>query len=218
MPDTGVRLYRPEDREAVRRICFATGYMGAPAGWYWRHAESFADIWSGWYTDHAPESLYVATLDGRVVGYLTGCVDSSRAPSPEQSVKAAMWRHWLFLRPGTAGFFLRAAIDVMRLGRGPEGETDDPRYPAHLHINLLPEARGAGLGGGLMRAWLERLRELGVPGCHLGTLHENENAIGFFSHHGFRRFGEPVPTPGLRSPQGRIHHAQLMVREIEPGA
>ncbi len=217
MPQAEVRAYRAEDRDAVRRICFETGYMGAPADWYWRHFESFAEIWTGYYTDHEPESLFVATLDDRVVGYLTGCVDTRRAPSPADAVKAAMLRYWLFLRPGTAGFFFRAFVDVVRLGGAPEGETDDPRYPAHLHINLLPEARGTGLGAGLMRAWLDRLRSLGVPGCHLGTLHENENAIGFFTHQGFHRHGPPVATPGLRSPDGQIHHAQLMVREIDVG-
>ena len=217
MPQAEVRAYRAEDRDAVRRICFATGYMGAPADWYWRHSESFAEIWTGYYTDHEPESLFVATLDDRVVGYLTGCVDTKRAPSPADAVKAAMLRYWLFLRPGTAGFFFRALVDVVCLGGAPEGETDDPRYPAHLHINLLPEARGTGLGAGLMRAWLDRLRSLGVPGCHLGTLHENENAIGFFTHQGFQRHGPPVATPGLRSPDGQIHHVQLMVREIDVG-
>lgn len=209
-----VRAYRAEDRAAVRRICFETGYMGASAGWYWRHASSFADIWTGYYTDREPESLWVASIGGRVVGYLTGCVDTRRAPSPADAVKRAMRRDWLFLRPGTAGFFMRAAIDMLRFGGAPEGETHDPLYPAHLHVNLLPEARGSGLGGALMHTWLDHLRSLGVPGCHLGTLHENEHGIGFFLHHGFRREGAPQPTPGLRSPDGHVHHAQLMVCDL----
>lgn len=214
MSTAEVRPYRAEDRSAVRRICFATGYMGRPVDWYWRHFESFADIWTSYYTDHEPESLFVATRDDRVVGYLSGCVDTNRAPSPAEAVKRAALRHWLFVRPGTARFFGRALVDVVRLGGAPEGEIDDPRYPAHLHTNLLPDARGLGLGAGLMHAWLSRLRGLGVPGCHLGTLHENQNGIGFFTHQGFSRHGEPEPTPGLRSPEGRIHHVQLMVCDV----
>lgn len=188
--------------------------MGEPVGFYWRHFESFADVWTGWYTDHEPESLLVATLDDRVVGYLAGCVDTKRAPSPEEAVKAASVRHLLFLRRGTAGFFVRALVDTIRAGHSAGSELDPARYPAHLHIDLLAEARGHGLGGALMRAWLARLATLGVPGCHLGTLHENEHAIGFFSRHGFRRLGGPEAIPGLRSPEGHAHHVQLMVRDV----
>jgi hypothetical protein len=66
----------------VRGIAFQTGFMGDPADWYWRDFASFADIWTSYYTDREPESAFVAESNGRVVGYLFGCVESARAPSP----------------------------------------------------------------------------------------------------------------------------------------
>jgi len=186
--------------------------MGEPADWYWSHLESFAEIWTTYYTDQEPESLFVAVSEGCVVGYLTGCVDSGLAPSPAQAITRAAIRYGLFVRAGTAGFLWRGAFDSVRQRGAPSGELEDPRWPSHLHINLLPQARGCGAGAALMRAWLERLGEVGSPGCHLGTLAENHRAIGFFERMGFSRFGEPEPAPGMRTPQGELHHLQFMVR------
>jgi GNAT superfamily N-acetyltransferase len=62
-----------------------------------------------------------------------------------------------------------------------------PRWPAHLHIDLLPEGRGRGLGRRLMEGWLARLRRV--------------------------RQGAPHPAPGFRTREGRRRmHVQWMVR------
>lgn len=215
-PPLRVRPFRAEDREPVRRVCFETGYMGEPP-WYWPHAASFADVFIGYYTDREPESLYVAELEGRVVGYLAGCVDSRRATPAGRAVLLAALRHGLPFRPGMAGFLARSLADlVLRRALVPE-PFRDPRWPAHLHINLLPEARGLGGGRALMQAWLTRLRSLGSPGCHLGTLFENHRAIGFFERMGFRRLGPPIPIPGLRARDGTRHHEQILVRDLGEG-
>lgn len=210
-----IRPYRPEDRARVRAIAFETGYMGEPAGWYWRDAESFAEIWTGWYTEREPESAFVAVVDGAVVGYLVGCADTARAPSASEAVVRQMLRRQLLLRPGTAGFFWRATWDALRDRGVPSGELDDPRWPAHLHINLLRAARGLGAGRGLVAAFFARLRALGVPGCHLGTLAENASAIRFFESAGFARHGAPRLVPGLRRREGGGRmHVQLMVQSL----
>ncbi len=62
--------------------------------------------------------------------------------------------------------------------------------PAHLHINLLPEAQGGGNGRKLMRAALEQLRADGVSGIHLEVNRENLRAVGFYEVMGFGRVGE----------------------------
>ena len=209
-----VRPYREADREQVRRIAFETGYMGEPCDWYWRDAESFADAWTRYYTDREPESAFVAADGDLVLGYLVGCADTARAPSAAAEITRLMLRRQLLVRPGTAGFFWRAFWDTLRDRGAPSSELTDPRWPAHLHINLLPEARGHGAGRGLMTAWLGRLRQLGVPGCHLGTMAENTRAIRFFESTGFARHGEPVLVPGMRIREGGRMHAQLMVQSL----
>ena len=94
-----VRPYRTEDRAGVRRVCFETGYMGDPVAWQWRDRESFADLFSGWYTDHAgADALVVVDGDGdrsEVLGYLLGCRDTRRVPGPgPPRCCGARWATW----------------------------------------------------------------------------------------------------------------------------
>jgi ribosomal protein S18 acetylase RimI-like enzyme len=219
MGEVRIRAYEPQDRAAVRRICVLTGYMGDPADWLWSDAESFADIFTSYYTDLEPESALVAEDEGRVVGYLLGCVDSRRASDPTAVALRRVVGRWLWLRRGTAGYVWRtvgdALLDALR-GRLPPRPRFDERWPAHLHVDLLPEARGRGVGAALVRRWLGSLRAKEVPGCHLETLAENHRAVAFFEAMGFRREGEPVRVPGLRSPRGERHHLQLMVQPLDP--
>lgn len=213
-----VRAYQPPDRDGVRHVCFATGLMGDPVDWQWSDEESFADAFSGYYTDREPESALVVEHGGRVVGYLLGCVDSRQA----WNAGAVLGRHIvgrrLALRRGTAGFVWRAvgdvAVDAVRR-RLPSAGVFDQRWPAHLHVDLLPEARGRGVGSALVHRWLASLRERGVAGCHLETMAENTTAVAFFEARGFRRVGTAKPVPGMRARDGRRLHVQLMVQALD---
>jgi ribosomal protein S18 acetylase RimI-like enzyme len=60
-------------------------------------------------------------------------------------------------------------------------------YQAHLHIDLLPEAQGQGLGRRMIEALLGRMRAAGVPSIHLGVGARNANAIAFYEHVGFHQ-------------------------------
>jgi ribosomal protein S18 acetylase RimI-like enzyme len=213
-----VRPYRPSDREGVRRVCFETGYMGDPVAWQWRDRESFADLFSGWYTDHAPEDAQVVVDGDEVVGYLLGCRDTTRVDLPPRTVARHLVGRGLLVRPGTAPVLWRTIADAAAAAarrRMPPAQVVDERWPAHLHIDLLPEARGTGIGRRLIHTWLDVLRDAGIAGCHLVTWAENDGAIAFFEAVGFTREGDPQPMLGLRSPTGGRHHTQLMVQSLE---
>ncbi len=213
-----VRPYEPPDRARVRHVCHVTGYMGEPVEWMWRDTESFADLFTSYYTDAEPESALVAELDGVVAGYLLGCVDSRRAWNPATIFGRHFLRRGIGFRPGTAAVVWRSFGDVVVDGlrsRLPPVSMYDDRWPAHLHIDLLPSIRGRGVGATLIHRWLDGLRELGVPGCHLETLGENHGAIAFFESMGFRRHGGPTSAPGLRSPSGQRHTVQCMVQTFD---
>jgi ribosomal protein S18 acetylase RimI-like enzyme len=55
-----------------------------------------------------------------------------------------------------------------------------------LHIDLLERARGHGFGRKVMEMVMERLRERGSPGAHLGVSELNLPAVGFYERLGFR--------------------------------
>ncbi len=202
----------------MRQVCFETGYMGDPVEWMWRDRESFADLFSGYYTDAEPESALVAQIDGEVMGYLLGCVDTSGVWNPAGVVVRHALGRLLLVRPGTAGVLWRSFGDTLLDAVRGHGVISSPfldaRWPAHLHIDLLPDARARGLGAALVRRWLERLAEAGSPGCHLETLAENTSAVRFFESMGFTPLGSPSLVPGLRARDGSRLHLLRMVKTL----
>lgn len=216
MPDIAVRAYRPSDRDELLEVVFEAAAEGAPSADLWGHSASLADVYLRAYLDLEPASVFVATVDDRPAGYLAGCVDDARFPSEEQRMSEAIRRHRLYLRPRPVAFFARAAYDGLRLRLRHEpsaGELSDPRWPSHLHIDLMPVVRGTGAAAGLMEAWFARLRAVGSPGCYLQTSAENHRAVRFFERMGFERYGGTPVVPGMRF-EGRPMHQQTMVRSV----
>ena len=64
------------------------------------------------------------------------------------------------------------------------------RYPAHLHIDLLPETQGKGLGRALIETLFAELRRRGVRGLHLGMDPANSGAAAFYERIGLVRLAE----------------------------
>ncbi|KAF3933256.1 hypothetical protein ABW19_dt0207497 [Dactylella cylindrospora] len=65
-------------------------------------------------------------------------------------------------------------------------------YPAHLHIDILPDYQRKGFGKQLMETLWEKLRGEGVPGVHLVMDWRNVDAEKFYMAIGFKRFDAVV--------------------------
>jgi ribosomal protein S18 acetylase RimI-like enzyme len=68
-------------------------------------------------------------------------------------------------------------------------------YPAHLHIDLLPEWQGRGYGRALMESFLRALHERGVAAVHLSMVSANTPARAFYDRLGFHELAVPDPGP-----------------------
>lgn len=212
MQKAEVRPFQEHDRQELRQL-FARAGEGSPSASLWHHTPSEAAVYLEPYMNVEPESLFIAIVDGKMVGYLTGSLDSSAFPGESERMSHAIREYRLMFRREPVMFFIRSLRDmaVAAIQREPRsGELDDPRWPAHLHINIAPEARGSGAGGALMTRWLDRLRETDTPGCYLQTLVENTGAVRFFERLGFRKHGPTPLVPGIRY-QGERMHQQTMV-------
>ena len=210
-----VHPYDPADQEPLYAL-FARAGEGSPTGTLWGDQKSEADIYLTSYIRNDPESVLIAWAQETPIGYLAGCLDTEGFPREDTLIGDAISGHRLLRRPSALAFFARSAVDVVRdrLARRPSaGEVLDPRWPAHLHINVAPEARGSGAGAALMEAWFDRLRDHHIPGCHLQTIVENQGAVRFFERSGFRTHGPTPAVPGLRW-RGRRVHQQTMVQEF----
>jgi GNAT superfamily N-acetyltransferase len=189
-----IRAYRPSDLDAVYEICVRTADDGGDARGRYSSDRLMGDIFAAPYVTLEPEHAHV--LDdgtGTAVGYVVGTADTARF--------ARRYRdEWL---PATAGRYAppadppQSAEDTMLwLHLHPEHMIVPALagFPAHLHIDLLPDWQGKGHGRGLMGALLAGLRAAGVPAVHLGMAAGNKGAAAFYARLGFTRI--PVPDAG----------------------
>jgi ribosomal protein S18 acetylase RimI-like enzyme len=211
-----IRTFTEPDRAALRALFGRVG-EGAPSA-LWGHEESEAAIYLTPYMDLEPESLFIAFEGDAMVGYLTGCLDGARFPTESERFDRAVKEHRLVFQFQPMRFFIRSMADIAvgRIrGQPTARDFDDARWPSHLHINVLPNVRGAGAAPALMQRWFARLAEAGSPGCHLQTLVENTRAVRFFERMGFTELGSTPLVPGVRDHGQRVHQ-QTMVRPLDP--
>ena len=180
-----IRSYRASDRDAVRRLCCQTGFLGEPIDPVYQDRELFADFLTTYYTDHEPESSFVLELEGEICGYLLG----SRRPLLNQL--------YAFQQNLVLGF--RALLRYHRynersrrfvrwvLSHAWREVPAAPRRVPHFHINLLPEARKMSTTRALMSAYLSYLYRCGEKHVY-GQIVTFESRRGekMFERYGFR--------------------------------
>jgi ribosomal protein S18 acetylase RimI-like enzyme len=196
---TAIRPYRSSDRDDVYDVCVRTGDGGADATGLYSSERLLPDIFAGPYVAYQPDLAFVVDTGERVSGYVI-CAGDSRA--------FVEWydREWLpgfrdRYRPGDARdererSMIEYGLDMRRC-LVPEVD----RYPAHLHIDLLPELQGQGFGRGLIRTLLAALAERGIPGVYLTMSPANVKARAFYDRLGFRELPSSSPEgPALYLP------------------
>jgi hypothetical protein len=217
MTEPFIRHYQSQDRDAVRRICYETGMMGASIAPQYGDFESWADCLTAYYTDAEPEHAQVVVSDGEVVGYLLSTSNARRVWNPTGiAIKHCLTRGVCF-RPGTSGFYFRSLADFARDVRAPSRpKVDLDRFPGHTHSNLTAKARRGGKGTELFFRLYDQLKAEGVPGMHAEVMLENERTLKWAEKVlGYRRHGEPYPLPGLRMADGSRVHIQMILLDLE---
>jgi len=180
-----IRTYLPDDRADCYDVCVKTGSGGQDATGVYSDDDLIPEIFCGPYVDLEPGLAFVVDNGERVVGYALGAADT----------RAFVDRYRAEVLPAFARRFgeMDGKSDDERemtaLGLKPERmlipELDE--YPAHLHIDLLPEAQGQGLGRRLIETLLDELAARGVVGVHLEMDPANEGAGAFYARLGFYR-------------------------------
>ncbi len=124
---------------------------------------AFRERWLGRYLENFSENFYVAQVGCEedksleVAGYLAGCLVDPRDTD-------------LFSDMSCFSDFSEHLEE----------------YPAHLHINLAPAYRGAGLGARLMKVFLRDVKKSGLCGAHVVTGAASRN-VSFYLGCGFQK-------------------------------
>jgi ribosomal protein S18 acetylase RimI-like enzyme len=192
-----IRGYRPSDLDAVYDICIRTADAGDDLRGRFSDDRLVGDVYVGPYVTLEPEVARI--LDdgtGRPVGYIVG---TANTPEFVRRYEA----EWL---PSLGGRYDhdddqrdQTLLEQLRHPRRMLMPELEP-YPAHLHIDLLPEARGHGEGRALMTSFLRGLHAAGVQRVHLSMAPSNTGARAFYDRLGFTEI--PLP-PGRGVHLGR---------------
>ncbi|MFC1408050.1 GNAT family N-acetyltransferase [Streptacidiphilus sp. N1-12] len=189
-----VRPYRPEDRAALDDICVRTADGGGDSREVYPDLQLMPSIFAAPYAVLEPDLTFVVDDGERAVGYVLGTADT------ETFVKRfrAEWLPTLTARyPAPTGEPSTPSEVMVRLMHWPERMLvpELAAYPAHLHIDLLPEHQRAGHGRELMTAFLAALQTKGVPAVHLGMVTSNTKARAFYDRLGFHPIDVPNAGP-----------------------
>lgn len=168
-----IRRASPADWPAIKALCADTGRQGEPVDDEER--EAFSEHWIAPYRELRPDWTFVAAVDDKVVGYLTGCPDTLSFEKERRRV----------FRPQPDSRELFAADIRLKLWTG---------HPAHLHMNVSADSRGLGTGAALLRAFFDELRKAGVPSAHVIC---GPAAAPFWERMGFRTEAAVEAAPGV---------------------
>jgi ribosomal protein S18 acetylase RimI-like enzyme len=187
------------DHPALRKICLETGDAGEDATAREDDPDLIGQIYAVPYQVFEPDFAFVVDGPSGVAGYLLGALDTagfytslseSWYPALQQRVAnpgpdASRWQgsDWARRRIHHPDLTIPPAFAV---------------YPSHGHIDLLPPARGKGIGRQCMAFLEQRLGEAGSTGLWLEVHPRNQKAQSFYARLGYRRVPDAdVPDQAL---------------------
>ncbi|MCE7481672.1 GNAT family N-acetyltransferase [Microbacterium profundi] len=183
---SSIRPYRPEDRQAMFEICLKTADAGADATGMFSDDDLWGLLFAVPYAERHPDLCSIVEADdGRAIGYIVATDDTDAF---ERWFRDEWWPQFTerFPRPAHAESPEEKMIEY-GYRRRPGQNPNTAQYPAHLHIDLLPETQGQGLGRRLIETLFAELRRRGVKGLHLGMNPENTGAAAFYERLGMQR-------------------------------
>lgn len=165
-----IRKYEKKDYEDVRYCCLHSEENKNSD----RMNEFILETYCNYYIENEPENCFVADNgEGKAVGYIICTENYDR-------FKKTFYKKYLprTLKLGINFFFdsMFSALPQRRLKK---------QYPAHLHIDILPEYQRMGLGSKLVDALCDHLKKSGVKGVMLTAGTKNEKGNAFYKKYGF---------------------------------
>ncbi|MBQ3499053.1 MAG: GNAT family N-acetyltransferase [Clostridia bacterium] len=166
-----IRPYANKDKENVR---FVHLNSEGPCKSSKRGINFGLAVYCDYYIEKEPENCFVAVDENdRAVGYIICTEDFDKFYPVFVNEYYTRIKKWEFKRRKSA---LRSVIPHEKY----KGE-----YPAHLHIDVLPEYQRMGLGHKMTDVLLAHLKEKGVKGIMLTTWIKNKKGRGFYDKYGF---------------------------------
>lgn len=179
-----IRSYKKNDFADLYSICIKTGDSGKDASQLYKDSLLLGHFYAAPYAVFHPELTFILAENDKPIGYIIGTNDS-------QSFYEISEKEWFpslrckYEMPKENDASPDARI-IRLIHKGYVPRPELLAYPAHLHIDILPEGQGKGMGKKLIETFCNKLIELKVPALHLEVGKRNTNAIQFYEKTGFK--------------------------------
>ena len=164
-----IRRYNSKDSENLKRICVETAnevFRG-----YAFIEKALTEVYCRYYIEQEPECCFVVVdQEDAAKGYIL-CAKNYDAY--KRVFKKKYLKTWNLATIIMGNFAIKSIKDYVH------------EYPAHLHIDLLPECQRQGYGRKLVESLTSFLREQKITGLMLHVSMENERARAFYAKCGF---------------------------------
>lgn len=184
------------DAPALSRICLLTGDAGSSAEHLFSRPELIGLVYAEPYVFMSNTLGFVlctSDQDGsggeRVVGYILCALDTQtyEAELREKWWPALRQQYPTSISEGTPD-------DIKYINMFARPPSTDPllaeAYPAHMHIDLLPETQRKGWGRRMVALLVDEIQSRGGKKIHLGIDPRNETARQFYLKIGFKSLAE----------------------------
>ncbi len=163
--------YEDRYREDVQIVCLnSEGEENAPQ---YLAGQFILNTFCNYYIDNEPENCFIAVDNGKAIGYII-CAENF------DKFKNIFDKNYLPLSDSFGANRMDWAKNAYN-----SQNTFKYDYPAHLHIDILPDYQRAGLGGKLIDALCNHLTSKGVKGVCLTCSLRNEIAVNFYKKYNF---------------------------------
>lgn len=177
-----IRPTRQSDRSVIAKICLLTGAAGEDATGHYGDLTMLSDVYATPYLD-GPGGFALVWDDGDgPAGYVLGTTDTVAF---QEWFVQTWWPSVVDTHRGESA----ADRSLKESAANPSRMLVDvlADFPAHLHIDLLPEAQGKGAGRALIEAACALLSARLVAGVHLEADPKNAGALAFYPRVGFEQ-------------------------------
>ncbi|MER8866015.1 GNAT family N-acetyltransferase [Mesorhizobium sp. M0751] len=183
------------DHQTLAMICLKTGDAGKDASGREDDPDLLGLLYTIPYQVLEPDLAFIVDSPTGAAGYLLGAADTAAF----NASLASDWYPDLQRRvadPGSDSSRWRGSDWARHRVHHPDFAVPPAlaAYPSHGHIDLLPQARGKGIGRRAMAFLEQRLAASGSTGIHLEVMPQNDGALKFYKAIGFEVVQDPEPV------------------------
>lgn len=166
-----IRNYEEKDKEFVRFVCLN---CDEPFNSSEKSKNFFLSVYCDYYIEHEPDNCFVVADENDVaVGYIISTEDFDK-------FKVCFLEEY-YTRLDENDFLERQSAIESFL---PQEEYKND-YPAHFHIDIMPDFQRMGFGSQLIDTLVEHLKQKNIKGLMLTVWNQNEKGCNFYIKYGF---------------------------------